>query len=118
MPKFVHAADLHLDSPLRGLLSQKDAPLERVRTASRRALANLVELCIAEQAGLLLIAGDIYDGDWRDYSTGLFFAHQMGRLREAGVRVAMIRGNHDAASVITRNLRLPDNVRELSPDAA
>jgi DNA repair protein SbcD/Mre11 len=118
MPKFVHAADLHLDSPLRGLSSQKDAPLDRVRTASRRALANLVELCIAEQSGLLLIAGDIYDGDWRDYSTGLYFAHQMGRLREAGVRVVMIRGNHDAASVITRNLRLPDNVHELSADAA
>jgi exonuclease SbcD len=111
--KFVHAADLHLDSPLRGLSQKSLAPLLRVRTATRRALANLVELCIEEQAGLLLIAGDVYDGDWRDYSTGLYFAHQMGRLREAGVQVVMIRGNHDAASQITKNLRLPDNVREL-----
>jgi len=112
--KFVHAADLHLDSPLRGLSKQAGVPLDRVRLASRHALSNLVELCVDERAGLLVIAGDIYDGDWRDYSTGLFFAHQMGRLREAGVQVAMIRGNHDAASQITKSLRLPDNVRELS----
>ncbi|MEY4577554.1 MAG: hypothetical protein RL701_2257, partial [Pseudomonadota bacterium] len=86
-----------------------------VRTATRTALANLVQLCLSERASLLLLAGDLYDGDWRDYSTGLYFAHQMGRLREAGVQVVMIRGNHDAASQITKSLRLPDNVRELSP---
>jgi DNA repair exonuclease SbcCD nuclease subunit len=112
--KFVHAADLHLDSPLRGLSRNMGAPAAHVRTATRRALTNLVELCVDERAGLLLLAGDLYDGDWRDYSTGLFFAHQMGRLREAGVQVVMIRGNHDAASQITKHLRLPDNVRELS----
>jgi DNA repair exonuclease SbcCD nuclease subunit len=60
------------------------------------------------------LAGDLYDGEWRDYSTGLYFAHQMGRLRDAGVQVVVIRGNHDAASQITKSLRLPDNVRELS----
>jgi DNA repair exonuclease SbcCD nuclease subunit len=116
--KLVHAADLHLDSPLRGLSTRSRATLERVRAATRRALANLVELCVNERAGLLLIAGDVYDGDWRDYSTGLFFAHQMARLRDAGVQVVMIRGNHDAASQITKNLRLPDNVRELSATCA
>jgi exonuclease SbcD len=116
--KFVHAADLHLDSPLRGLAQQAHAPLERVRTATRKALSHLVELCIAQRASLLLIAGDIYDGDWRDYKTGLYFAHQMARLREAGVQVVMIRGNHDAASQITKSLRLPDNVRELAPGRA
>lgn len=116
--KLIHAADLHLDSPLRGLSARSRATLSRVRTATRRAFANLVELCLSERAGLLLIAGDVYDGDWRDYSTGLFFAHQMARLREAGVQVVMIRGNHDAASQITKNLRLPDNVHELSAKSA
>jgi len=116
--KLIHAADLHLDSPLRGLSTRSRATLERVRTATRRAFASLVELCVAERAGLLLIAGDVYDGDWRDYSTGLFFAHQMTRLRDAGVQVAMIRGNHDAASQISKNLRLPDNVHELSAKQA
>jgi DNA repair protein SbcD/Mre11 len=112
--KLVHAADLHIDSPLRGLARYEGAPVEQIRNATRGAFENLVELCRQEQAALLLIAGDVFDGDWRDYSTGLFFAAQMTRLREAGVRVVMVRGNHDARSQISKELRLPDNVRELS----
>src|SRR5262249_32528274 len=112
--KFLHAADLHLDSPMRGLERYEGAPLERMRGATRRALENLVELCLAEAVDLVVIAGDLYDGGWKDYSTGLFFAAQMSRLREAKIPVVLVRGNHDAASQITKTLRLPDNVRELS----
>lgn len=112
--KFVHAADLHLDSPLRGLPAYEGAPVEEVRGATRRALENLVELCVEESAELLVIAGDLYDGDWKDYSTGLFFLQQMARLRDAGVQVAWVRGNHDASSKITRYLSPPENVTELS----
>jgi exonuclease SbcD len=112
--KFVHAADLHVDSPLRGLDRYEGAPVERLRGATRRALENLVALCIDERADFLLLAGDVFDGSWKDYSTGLFFAAQMARLREAHVPVVLVRGNHDAASSIVKALRLPDNVRELS----
>jgi DNA repair protein SbcD/Mre11 len=112
--KIVHAADIHLDSPLRGLVRYEGAPVERIRGATRRALENLVALCEQEQAALLLIAGDLFDGDWRDYSTGLFFVAQMARLRQIGTRVVMLRGNHDAESQIASKLRLPDNVRELA----
>jgi DNA repair protein SbcD/Mre11 len=112
--KFVHAADLHLDSPLAGLSKYEGAPVEQIRGATRRALENLVKLCLSERVQLLLIAGDLYDGDWRDYSTGLFFAKQMAALRAGNVRVVWIRGNHDAASKLTAHLNLPDNVRELS----
>jgi DNA repair protein SbcD/Mre11 len=111
--RFVHAADIHLDSPLRGLSRYEGAPVAKMRLATRDALENLVGLCIEEQARLLLIAGDLYDGSWRDYGTGLFFTVQMARLRQAGVRVVLVRGNHDAESRITKALRLPDNVTEL-----
>jgi DNA repair exonuclease SbcCD nuclease subunit len=112
--KLVHAADLHLDSPMRGLERYEGAPSEAMRMATRRALENLVELCLNEEVALVLLAGDLFDGDWKDYSTGLFFAHQLSRLRHAGTRVALVRGNHDAASQIGRHLELPTNVRELS----
>jgi DNA repair exonuclease SbcCD nuclease subunit len=111
--KIVHAADLHIDSPLRGLERYEGAPAAQLRNATRRALENLVQLCLDEGAALLLIAGDVFDGDWRDYSTGLFFSGQLARLRMGGVRVVSIRGNHDAQSQISRELRLPENVREL-----
>jgi DNA repair exonuclease SbcCD nuclease subunit len=112
--RIVHAADLHIDSPLRGLPPYEGAPLKEVREAPRRACEKLARFCIESKASLLLLAGDLYDGDWRDFSTGLFFANEMSRLREAGVRVAVVYGNHDAASVITKKLQLPENVKALS----
>lgn len=114
--KIVHAADLHLDSPLRGLERYEGAPVDEIRGATRRAFENLVGLCRDEGARLLLIAGDLFDGEWDDYSTGLFFAGQMARLRDAGVRVVWVRGNHDAASRVVKKLTLPDNVRELAAE--
>ena len=71
--KFIHAADIHLDSPLLGLERYDGAPIEEVRGATRRALQNLVELAVNESVDFVLIAGDLYDGDWKDYNTGLFF---------------------------------------------
>lgn len=112
--KFIHAADLHLDSPLCGLERYEGAPVADLRGATRRALENLVRLGIDEKVDFVLIAGDVYDGDWRDYNTGLFFSAQMSKLREVGIPIFLIRGNHDAASQITRELRLPDNVTSFS----
>ena len=114
MFRFIHAADLHLDSPLLGLEAHEGAPLHILRGATRRAFENLVDLAIKESVAFLLIAGDIYDGDWKDYSTGLFFRSQMVRLKEKGIPVYVISGNHDAASVISKRLVLPENVREFS----
>ncbi|MCF8039004.1 MAG: DNA repair exonuclease [Desulfohalobiaceae bacterium] len=111
---FLHAADIHLDSPLKGLESYPDAPVEQIRNATRRALDNLVDLAISEAVSFVLLAGDIFDGPWRDYNTALFFAQRMGRLKEAGIRVFLVTGNHDAASTIGKNLSPPDNVRILS----
>jgi DNA repair protein SbcD/Mre11 len=112
--KFIHAADIHLDSPLVGLQFYEGAPVEEIRGATRRALQNLVELAAAEKVDFVLLAGDLYDGDWKDYNTGLFLSNQMSRLREEGIRVFIISGNHDAASQITRHLRMPENVKALS----
>lgn len=111
--KIVHAADLHLDSPLRGLCAYEGAPTQEVRLATRRALGSLVDLCLEEGASLLLIAGDLYDGDFRDYSTALAFTDQMSRLKEGGTRVVWLRGNHDAQNRITKHLRAAPHVKEL-----
>src|SRR6201999_4376769 len=78
--------------------------------ATRRTLGRLVDLAIEEAVDFLLIAGDIYDGDWPDFGTGLFFAAQMRRLAMAKIPVFAIRGNHDASNRMTRALRPPPNV--------
>ena len=108
--RFLHAADIHLDSPLKGLAKHQGPSAESIRTASREALDRLVGLAIEEQVSFLIIAGDLYDGDWRDYRTGLFFVSQMGRLHKSGIPVYLLYGNHDARSQITRRLTHPANV--------
>ncbi len=112
--KFIHAADIHLDSALRGLEQYEGAPVDEIRSATRRAFDNLIALAVDEKVDFVLLAGDLYDGDWKDYNTGLYFVARMDQLREAGIPVFMIRGNHDAASQITKHLRLPDNVKMFS----
>lgn len=107
--RFLHAADIHLDSPLQKLGTYEQAPVESIRGASRRALAAMVDLAIEQAVDLVVIAGDLYDGDWQDQNTGLFFVAQSNRLVQAGIPIAVIRGNHDAANVMTSTLPLPRN---------
>lgn len=114
MFRFLHAADVHLDSPLVGLARYESAPVEAVRGATRRAFENLVGVAIDEEVAFVLLAGDLYDGDWKDYRTGLFFVGQMAKLRDARIPVFVVAGNHDAASQLTKNLRPPDNVHFFS----
>jgi DNA repair exonuclease SbcCD nuclease subunit len=115
MVKFIHTADIHLDSQLKGLEAHEDAPVDEIRGATRRAFDNLIDLTIEEKVDFILIAGDLYDGDWKDYNTGLFFAARMGRLAKAGIKVFIVSGNHDAASRTTKAMPLPDNVTLFSP---
>ncbi|MFH0845061.1 MAG: DNA repair exonuclease [Pseudomonadota bacterium] len=117
MFRFIHAADIHLDSPLHMLDVYEGAPVEELRRATRRAFQNLVELSITESVDFVLIAGDLYDGDWKDYNTGLYLVSQMRRLREADIPVCIVSGNHDAASKITKTLRLPQGVNVFPADA-
>lgn len=109
--RFLHAADIHLDSPLIGLGKFEEASAEQIQAASREALENLVQFARDESVDFVVIAGDLYDGNWKDYSTGLYFNRQMGRLNQAKIPVFILKGNHDAASQITKSLQLPDNVR-------
>lgn len=111
---FIHAADIHLDSPLHGLQRYEGAPVDAIRQATRQALQRLIDLALARRVNFVVIAGDLYDGDWRDYNTGLFFIAQTQRLREAGIPLYLIAGNHDAQNVMTRSLTLPDNTTLLT----
>ncbi|MBF0305559.1 MAG: DNA repair exonuclease, partial [Alphaproteobacteria bacterium] len=108
--KFVHAADIHLDSPLRGLKGRRADLGDEIATASRRAFGGLIELAIETKAAFLVVAGDVFDGEWRDYHSGLFFAEGMARLARHGIPAVLLKGNHDAESRISRSLRLGDGV--------
>lgn len=110
---FIHAADIHLDSPLHGLSRKDEAFSQLVRGATRKAFSNVVDLAIEESAAFVVIAGDLYDGAWKDQSTGQFAIAQLARLARAGIRSVIVFGNHDADSRVTRHLTAPEGVYKL-----
>ncbi len=112
--KFIHAADIHLDSPLKGLSRYDGVPIEQMQSATRRSFAKMIDFSCNEAVDFVLLVGDLYDVDWKDYNTGLFLNQQMSRLRQANIPVFIVLGNHDADSVITKQLCLPDNVIQFS----
>jgi DNA repair protein SbcD/Mre11 len=105
---FLHAADLHLGSPFQGL-GLRDAHLAaRLASASREAFEEMIDRALEEKIAFAIFAGDIFDGDWRDSAVALFFNRQIARLAKAGVPSFLLKGNHDAESVVTKSLSLPD----------
>ena len=115
---FIHAADLHLGSPLVGIAARDPDLAARLAAASRDAFTALIDKAIAHRVSFLIVAGDIYDGEWKDTSIGLFFNRQVSRLFRAGILVYTLRGNHDAVSVVTQSVRLPDGVFEFPSRSA
>lgn len=109
--RFIHTADIHLDSPLRSLALRDASLAGLIGTATRRAFVRIVGLCLDEQVDALLLAGDLYDGDQTSMKTARFLSEQIRRLHEAGIRVFVVRGNHDALSKITKELSFPDSVK-------
>lgn len=114
MFRFVHTADLHLDSPLKSLALIDPELKRQVGIATRETFTRIVNLCIEEKVDALLIAGDLYDRDQNSMHTARYLANQMQRLDKEGIRVFIIKGNHDAGSVITGQLIFPDSVKIFS----
>jgi DNA repair protein SbcD/Mre11 len=110
--RFIHAADLHLGSPFQGLTMKDTALAEIFVEASRNAFSALIDRALELEVDFMVVAGDVYDGDWKDNKIGLFFNREIARLDRVGVPVFLLKGNHDADSVITKTITLPQNVRE------
>ena len=110
MFRFVHTADIHLDSPLLSLALRDPDAADLIANATRQSFSAIIDLCINEQVDALLIAGDIYDGSHHSMKTAGFLTSQLRRLSDAGITVFIIRGNHDALSRITKQLQLPKGV--------
>lgn len=93
--KFIHFADAHLDSPFRGLSFLPSKEFKQIYQAADRSLTKIVDLALAENVDLVLIAGDTFDSDQPSPRAQLFFAQQIKRLTDQKIQVVMIFGNHD-----------------------
>ena len=115
--RFFHAADIHLDSPLRNLVLEEPAQVERIRRATRDAFRGLIDRALEEDVSLLLLVGDLFDKDNPNMQMVHFLRHELARLAERGIRVVIVKGNHDADNRIGRFLDLPSNTVVLDDSA-
>ncbi len=112
--KFIHAADLHLDSPMRGLGTTDPEIAETIRDASRKAFERLIDVALEENVAFVVVAGDLFDGDWDDLATGLWTIRQLRRLEARRVPVFISLGNHDLQNKTLPKLTWPKNVKIFS----
>ena len=92
---FIHAADLHLDTPFKGIGQTAPGVADALRDASLEAFDALVELALARNAAFVVLAGDIYDGAKRGVRAQLRFKKGLERLSGAGIWSFVVHGNHD-----------------------
>jgi DNA repair protein SbcD/Mre11 len=92
---FVHAADLHLDTPFSGIEADTPRMARLLRDASLDALDRLVDLALEREAAFVVLAGDVYDGSERGLRAQLRLRDALGRLDEAGIATFVVHGNHD-----------------------
>ncbi|PLS03010.1 metallophosphoesterase family protein [Neobacillus cucumis] len=107
---FIHAADLHLDSPMVGLKHLPENIFNRVKESTFTALKKLTSAAIERQVDFVIIAGDIYDGEDRSIRAQARFRKEMEKLNDEKIPVYIVHGNHDHLNGSWVNLDMPKNV--------
>ena len=110
--RFVHSADLHLDSPFKGIRETDPQVAEILRRATFDAYEHVIDLCIGRHANALLVAGDIFDSADRSLVAQIQFVRGLDRLNTAGIRAFLCHGNHDPLDGWGARLTMPPNVHQ------
>lgn len=107
---FIHAADLHLDSPFSTLGRENPDLASSLRSATYEAFDRIISLCIEKRVDFLLVAGDVYDGEDKSLRAQVKFRDGLSRLDQAGIRSFVVHGNHDPLDVWSSSLDWPPGV--------
>lgn len=105
---FIHAADLHLDSPFASLARESVDIASKMRSATFTAFENIIEICIEKKVDFLLIAGDVYDGEDRSLRAQVRFRDGLKKLSDAGINSFVVHGNHDPVGIWSTTLEWPE----------
>jgi DNA repair exonuclease SbcCD nuclease subunit len=108
--RFIHAADLHLDSPFRGIGEASAGLRDQLQSSTLQALSRVVDHTINSKADFLIIAGDIYDSKDRNLRALVSFRKEMERLAERNIPAFIVHGNHDPLNGWGSGFQLPSNV--------
>ena len=114
--RFLHAADLHMDTPFTGMRRVDASLVATLRDATTLAFDNLVNAALEHSVAFVVIAGDIYDGPERGVRAQLAFRNGLARLAQAGIPSFVVHGNHDPVEDGWSAVRKwPDRVTVFAP---
>src|SRR5690554_6130096 len=114
--KFIHAADLHIESPYKGVAQMNEALGKSLVKNGIKAYEKLIETALKEEIDFMLIAGDSFDSESGSLSAQYRFVRGLEKLKEAAIPVFIICGNHDPLSSWSKHLQLPENVTLFEAD--
>lgn len=114
--RFIHGADLHIDSPFKGLRAVPDQVKESLLQATFLAFQRLVDLAIKEQVAFITISGDLFDESDRSLKAQLFLLKQFERLYAVHIDVFIVHGNHDYVGEGIKPFCYPSNVHIFSSE--
>ena len=114
--KFIHCADLHLDSPFQGLTTKEPSLADRFKHATNEAFIKIIDLCLEEKVDFLTIGGDTFDGADRSLCVQILLRDQFERLHKANIPVIIVAGNHDPLSDWLTEIKFSKNVHLLAGD--
>ncbi|MFS0752243.1 metallophosphoesterase family protein [Oceanobacillus sp. 1P07AA] len=107
---FIHAADLHLDSPFRGLQNIPSEIFQEIQESTFTTLDKLIERAIIHKVDFLLLVGDLYDNDNQSLKAQVRLRDAFQKLREHNIQVFLSYGNHDYLNEHSLSVQFPDNV--------
>ncbi|SFQ77364.1 DNA repair exonuclease SbcCD nuclease subunit [Psychrobacillus psychrotolerans] len=108
--RFLHVADLHLDSPFKGISSIPKKRWKEIRESTFQAFQNMINYAVENKPDFVLIVGDIYDGENRSLRAQHLFQQGMEALNVENILVYICHGNHDHLSGNWVRFQLPANV--------
>ncbi|WP_153721010.1 metallophosphoesterase family protein [Sporosarcina cascadiensis] len=113
--RFLHTADLHLDSPFKGMAAGPNE-LARLQQSTFSAFDRFIDYAVKVRPDFIVIVGDLYDGEDRSLRAQIRFQQGMQRLYEKEIPVFITYGNHDHLAGSWTRVSLPANVQTFSEE--
>ncbi len=115
--RFVHAADLHLDTPFRGLSAWNEDLASSLKDATFKSFSRIIDVCLSEDVDFLIVSGDIFDGESKSLAAQIRFVNELKRLSEKGIEAYLACGNHDPLESWLESMQMPEHVHRFGGSA-
>jgi len=109
--RFLHCADLHIDSPFKGIGKIHPEFRDILYNSTYQSFAKIVDLALSEEVDFVAICGDVYDSSDKSLKAQIHFRDELSRLAAAGITAYIVHGNHDPLNGWSASLIWPDNVK-------